>query len=865
MRTAFYLIYFKLALSLATAEIGTNSAALAQEPDPTEKNIARVTAGLLQSSHFSHHLFDQEIANKFLDRYLDLLDGLHLHFLQSDLDEFAHYRTNLNVLTLRMGDISPCRIIFSRFLERVEQRVNYATNLVQTEKFDFTGHDRYMRRDRHNSNPPYAKDVAAAKDLWRDHLRSEYLEEKLSAPDMKFTGPVSLDSKGNPEIHLKKTKSQPLSLDLLPKEFFGADKKPLGSIRIEKNQTNAVVRVGKHRGENFKSFRKKIFSADGKELGTISFHRQTNELATAKIIILPNQTDLPKTTAVTLAGSNGYTAVIQLNQKNLPEILKTITNRYVRLLKTVKDFTPEEVLEFYLTSLAHAYDPHSDYMDHSQFDNFAIQMKLSLFGIGAVLISEEGFCKIKELVPGPAAKSKKIKPNDRIVAVAQADKESVDCIGMTLNKVVEMIRGPKGTEVRLTIIPADAADSSAREIVPLIRDQIYLEDQEAKAKIYETPAEKNAPLRLGVIDLPSFYGDPDNKSPDHKSPTADVARLLTRFKQEKVGGVILDLRRNGGGYLEEAISLTGLFITKGPVVQTKEPTGEITTDSDPDPSVLYDGPLIILTSRASASASEILAGALQDYGRALIVGDKATFGKGTVQTMQKLAPYLDQKHLQYTYDPGALKWTIRKFYRAGGSSTQFKGVVPDIILPSFNNYADFGETSLENALPWDEVPSADPQNLNRVKPFLTDLQKHSSQRIAKDKDFTYLLEDIEQYKKSLADKSVSLNEPERLAEKKDIETKLEARKKEQLARKKSAEKIFELTLKNVDEPGLKPPEKKTNEVASATSEIPALDDDPESLADAKVPAVDVAMEEAKKILTDYIALLGKSAALSKTP
>src|SRR5206468_4142870 len=279
-----------------------------------------------------------------------------------------------------------------------------------------------------------------------------------------------------------------------------------------------------------------------------------------------------------------------------------------------------------------------DYLGKSMLDNFAMSMNLSLFGIGALLQSEDGYCKIKELKPGHAMRSKKLKPGDRIVAVAQGEGERVDVVDMKLSKVVDMIRGPKGTEVRLTVIPADAPDPSTRAEVKLIRDEIKLEDEEAKAKIVEIPVQDSATTtRLGIIDLPSFYASFDvangNGKATHKSTTEDVARLLKKLKAEKVAGIILDLRHNGGGSLEEAINLTGLFIKEGPVVQVKDSDGNLIKDEDNDPSVLYDGPLIVLTDRFSASASEILAGALQDYGRALIVGDSSTHGKGTVQSL----------------------------------------------------------------------------------------------------------------------------------------------------------------------------------------------------------------------------------------
>jgi carboxyl-terminal processing protease len=719
------------------------SAKLASDPE-TEANIAKAVGCLLERFHYSQHDFDDEVSGKFLDRYFENLDGLHLHFLQSDIDEFSSLRTSLDDLTMRANDTSPAHKIFDRFMQRVEQRVAYAEGLLKTEKFEFKGNDRYLVN---RKNAPRPKNLEEAKALWRQHLRFEYLQEKLSRRE-----------KSNKKVTLPKSEN---SKKLTPHE----------------------------------------------------------------------------------------------------EIVKTLTSRYNRLLKTLKDMGPDEVLELYLTALSHVYDPHSDYMGRAQLENFAISMKLSLSGIGAVLTMEDDYCKIQELKEGPAQKSKQIKAGDRIVAVGQDDKEPVDCVGMKLNKVVEMIRGPKGTKVKLTILPVDASDPSVRKTVVLVRDDIKLEDQEAKAKVIDMPAANGKMIRVGVLDLPSFYEDMDgNRLADHKSTSADIRKLLKKLNEEKVSGIILDLRRNGGGALSEAIKLTGLFIKDGPVVQTKDPNGRIEVKSDRDSSVAYNGPLIVLTSRFSASASEILAGALQDYGRALIVGDSSTHGKGTVQQLLALDPAqlerldcLSKKNAKFGYDPGALKFTIQKFYRAGGSSTQLKGVVPDLVLPSINNYAEIGESSLENPLPWDEVSSAKFEKLHRVEPYLTELKKRSTKRIETDKDFSYIREDIERFKKTLADKTVSLNEQARLKEMDELKAANEARKKERQSRKDSAQTTYEVTLRNADKPGLTLAVAKTNETSTAESSL--LSDEIDD--DEKNPAVDATLEETKRILADYIALSGK--------
>ncbi|MEZ5406039.1 MAG: carboxy terminal-processing peptidase [Verrucomicrobiia bacterium] len=557
----------------------------------------------------------------------------------------------------------------------------------------------------------------------------------------------------------------------------------------------------------------------------------------------------------------------KLNQEKPKEIVEKIVKRYERHFRSIQEYSSEQVLQTYLTALAHVYDPHSDYLGHSELENFAIQMNLSLFGIGAVLQSIDGYCTIKELVPGgPAARSKSLKPSDRIIAVAQANEEPVDVVEMNLNKVVEMIRGRKGTEVHLTVIPADAPDPSVRKEVVLVREEIKLEEQEAKAKIVDIPNQDGSKTRVGVIDLPSFYAEMElsqsNSKATPRSTTVDVSRLLKRLMKEKVQGVILDLRRNGGGSLEEAIELTGLFIPEGPVVQVKDSRSKVVVNKDDDPKVLYDGPLIVLTSRFSASASEILAGALQDYGRAMIVGDMTTHGKGTVQQVVQLAPFFQRLGLNSDIDPGALKITVQKFYRPSGASTQLKGIVPDIILPSFNDYLEsVGEVSLDNPLSWDEIPSANFVFENRVASFLPQLKKLSQERIASNKDFVYLQEDIEEQKRFLADKSFSLNEKERLEEKKESQDRLEKRKKERNSRQKDGEISYELTLNNVEEATL--PKASVLEKTDL-SEKPNSKEDKEDREEVETSEDDglvtwdnVTLNEAKHILVDWIGLLAQ--------
>src|SRR5499427_561100 len=487
----------------------------------------------------------------------------------------------------------------------------------------------------------------------------------------------------------------------------------------------------------------------------------------------------------------------------------------------------EAILETYLNALAHVYDPHSDYMGHEQMESFGSVMKLSLVGIGASLQSDDGYCKIREIVPGgPAARSGELKVGDRIVGVAQENGEFTDLVDMPLGQAVEMIRGQKGTTVRLTIIPATTASDATRKTISLVRDEIKLEDQQAKARIIDLPGEKGGTQRIGVIDLPGFYGgEPGSSAP---SATKDVARLLKKLKQENVTGIVLDIRRNGGGSLTEAINLTGLFIPAGLIVQVRGPNGRIELGTDDDGATFYDGPLVVLTSRFSASASEILAGALQDYGRAMIVGDPSTFGKGTVQTIMPLDRIMQHEGLIPAEDPGALKTTISKFYRPSGKSTQIAGVKSDIVLPSLTDLPEISEKEMQNPLPWDTVPSAIFVNDDRVSPYIGTLRARSTERVAKDPDFIELQKDREEFRKKRETKSISLNESERRREKAELDARIAARKKERATRIAAQPPTYEISLKNVDKPGLGDALKDPKPLAKVPVEFSSIDGDQKS-------------------------------------
>ncbi len=517
-----------------------------------------------------------------------------------------------------------------------------------------------------------------------------------------------------------------------------------------------------------------------------------------------------------------------------------ILRRYERFLRVRTEMDSGDVLQVYLTALSNGYDPHSDYFSPREAENFEINnIKLSLTGIGARLQWDDGYTKLIELVPGgPAIRSKKLKPGDRITAVAQGEEgEAVDVIEMQLDKVVDKIRGEKGTMVRLTIIPVDAADDSETREVRLIRDKIKLTDSLAKSQVIDYPEGNDSQPRLGVINLPQFY----------ENCARDVALILERFRKEKVSGIVLDLRRNGGGLLPEAVKLAGLFIDQGPMVQVIDSRRRKQVLQDNDTKIGYDGPMIVLVGKLSASASEIVAAALQDYGRALIVGSLSTHGKGTVQTVMPLNNWVRLP------DSGKLKLTVSKFYRVVGSTTQKQGVTPDLILPSPYDYMEIGEATLPNCLEADHTEKLNYRRVNRVAGRVEPLTKLSNGRVKGDQDFAYILEDIETLKKRLKDKSISLNETKRLTEKDEEKAKRDNRKKERKTRGDTKESVFDLTIKMI-----KTNTKLGDEVENEEKPI-RLEETPE---DGEVeeeeedqPKLDPHMRETLHILHDYIKLL----------
>lgn len=523
--------------------------------------------------------------------------------------------------------------------------------------------------------------------------------------------------------------------------------------------------------------------------------------------------------------------LLQLKQtlQDLGKAREKLHKRYQLAAKRQQELTSNDMYSLFLNAFSLSLDPHSEYLSSEQLEDFRISTRLSLEGIGAVLRSEDGFTTIQSLVPGGAAfNTGKVKTEDKIIAVAQGAESPVDVIDMDLREVVKLIRGTRGTEVRLTLVREDGG-KTVQLVVPIIREQIQLKDRAAKSSVVPVAMQEGAngatrQYKIGIIDLPSFYMDFEgrqNREKGYKSSSADMRQEISALKKQNVDGIVIDLRSNGGGSLDESIDIAGLFFDKGPVVQIKDTRGTTYVQKDENPETLYGGPLVVLINKQSASASEIFAGAIQDYQRGLIIGDAHTFGKGTVQNLNDIDDKL-----------GAVKVTISKFYRPSGSSTQLKGVESDVVLPDLLDEYEIGEKHYDYALPWDKIAASDFKGAGLVTPEMTkSLQEASKSRVATDKGFEKIFAVIKEYKQSEESRSrVSLKEEAPAKDgKKDV-------------------KIADKEKGKPEAKGAKDGKDKDKKDRDAEA-----DEDGE-----KLPlAEDIQLQESLKIAADYIQLLNK--------
>ncbi len=729
------------------------------------------------------------------------LDRQHLFFLASDRTKFmADYASTLYANVSRVGNLNPAFEIFYVYRQRLADRIAWINEALKGD-FNFDSTEVYVT-DRTESKTPWPANAADADALWKLRLKFELLDEVLAAK--KETTIASATS--NPPAAAEAGARSTARTDLL-NSTSGPVNRPMPAPNPATTGGGSMTVIN----------REFIDAAGITDLNAAAAFG-------AGVINPQNLSVLPPAPA----------------KSPLEQAKETIRKRYDRQMKTVDEYDSEDVAERFLNTIAELYDPHSSYQSASSFDDFNIQMRLELVGIGAVLeLSKDGdYCTVKEVVPGgPASLDARLREGDRIVGVAQGDKEPVEVIGWSLTKIVRLIRGDKDTKVRLSIWPAGATDTSVRREYVITRDKVKLNSTRAHGAIFDVPGPNGTTVPFGVISLPLFYGGADDD--DKRTASTDVKELIDQMKKAGIKGLALDLRRNGGGLLNEAVNLTGLFIRRGPVVQVKSYDGEVDLGIDRDTSVAYDGPLAVVVDRFSASASEIVAGALQNYGRAVIIGDSSTHGKGTVQTVQ---PFNSLPSLRASREKlGAIKLTIQKFYLPNGSSTQLKGVVPDIVLPSADEYIpNIGERDLERALAWDEIPSAvfDGRALDTAT--LSPLRTASVQRQQSLDEFSYLRTNIERFKMRMEEtKVVSLNLKQREDQKaadKAFNDKAKA-ERERLAKNDFPYREFWLGEKPV--PKAKP----------ATDDAEDGEEPDDGAAYAKV---DIPLRATFRILTDYM-------------
>jgi carboxyl-terminal processing protease len=621
------------------------------QPRTKDRQVTLAVCALLKYEHLLQHPLDDEISERGIKNFFDMLDPGKVYFYKADVDEFMKRRHDLDD-QVRRGDISFGYAVFDRFLERIDQRVAVIEKLIE-EEHEFTV-DEEMVTDAELLD--YPADEDEARDRWRKRIKFDLLILKSDDED---------------------------------------DEEEDGAKETPEDPRERLLR-------RYRSFAKRMHQID-----------------------------------------------------------------------------EDELMEMYLSALTSGYDPHTRYMSPSTYEDFKIEMGLKLEGIGASLRPEDGYTIVTKIVPGgAAAKEGSLEAEDKIVAVGQGvDGEMVEVIDMKLRDVVKQIRGKADTVVRLEVIKHG---SNERKIISITRAKIELKDREARSVIFEAGRKRDGgTYKIGVINLPAFYMDMTGARlgvANFKSTTRDVKKIVEEFKEKSVDALVLDLRHNGGGSLTEAINLTGLFIDQGPVVQVKTPEGRVMAYNDREFGMAWNRPLVVVTSKESASASEILAGAIQDYRRGLIVGDKATHGKGTVQSLLEIGSRLFRT--ANAPNLGALKITMQQFYRPSGESTQKRGVLADVVLPSLTTYKAIGEDDLDYAVQFDRVPAADYDRYSMVDgELIGQLATRSESRIGESTEFNKLAESIVRYRENKARKRVSLNEERFMERQEEFESEREAWKR----------------------------------------------------------------------------------------
>lgn len=721
-----------------TVFVGCSQGVLSGKTDFND--VGKVMVGMLENKHFAGIEFNAEMTDRILEDFLKDLDPVKLYFTKEDVVGFENKfgskaENRIDQLLVQERAMEPAGEIYSRFVERVRERVQFAQQLADNAKFNFD-EDKVMMRSRRESD--WAADDFAAQELWRLQISEEILSETM--------------------------------------------------------RREAIHRIAEEQGKED-----------------------------------------------------------PLKDEKTPR--EAVKQRYERFLKDIEGADEEDVASYFFSAVARAHDPHTDYLSVRQMERFEASLQNQLIGIGALLQREDdGSTKIIGLVVnGPADKQGELQLNDRIVGVDSLNNgELTDTLYMKIDHVVELIRGQQNTEVRLKVEPADGAPGEVREIV-IVRDKVELKDEAASAELIRVSQPDGSSKLIGWITLPSFYLDFNDGDP---SVYKDVQRLVSRLKKENVDGIALDLRGNGGGALEEVRRMTGLFIGRGPVVQVKQGWGAVDSKESTMRKPLYDGPLLVLTDKTSASASEILAGALQDYNRAIVVGESSTYGKGTVQQPMAIGRYF--KFFQDSSRAGTLKATVQKFYRVTGSSTQLEGVVPDIILPSLTDALEIGEEFQDHALAHDLIePARGFEPMDRETLFLDQIAAKSKARVMNSADFTYTMEDIERTKQRIEKNEVSLSRQVREQELAESEKRRDTRNEERRERFAKMEMedaksmaFFRLTLDDLELEQLEEVDRQRDAEANmrvAKDKVADLDDTPEWPS-----GLDSTKRESIHILTDLI-------------
>ncbi len=678
-------------------------------------DIAKLLCEHMPDVHLLHKAFDEAMSTSAWTNYLNSLDYQHVFFVQSDIDEFEAFKTQLP-REMKAGDLTFPKTVFNRLRDRVRDRVDFVENNV-TNEVDFTTDRTYQwKRD----DLPWPADRAEQDELWRSMIDNSLISSMVSTTLANEKNEAKKD-----ELRLEiaaymqsgtDTTNAPVEAELTEElERFDAAVSALPTL-----PTNAILRA------EFCKILVPSWQSPDAPTNAVTEAITNND---SDLVVTEETSTKPVVSTSDKLDSlvNHYltaTTGMKTQEQALAEAAEKTIKSYRQYLNILTDSDEEFYLSKFFNAMTTAYDPHSSYLSPTAQEDFGIDMQLSLQGIGAQLQTEDGAAKIAEIIPGSPAErdlsETRLVPGDKIIGVAQADEEFVDIRHWPLYKAVRLIRGPKDSVVRLQVIPAN--DANSIKIVTLVRDEIKLEEQAASSRLEEVVDATGVPRKLGYIKLPTFYSSMKlgaNSDATPRSATIDVARLIADLNTENVEGLILDLRGNGGGSLPEAIYLTGLFIRTGPVVQVKESRRTITLP-DNDPAIAFTKPMIVMIDRLSASASEIVAGALQDYARAIVVGDSHTHGKGTVQT---LIPVRNG-------DYGSLKATTASFYRITGSSTQIRGVSADIRLPSiFEHYSQLGEDKLPNAIPWSRTGPARYKRVDSLDETISQLAENSEKRL----------------------------------------------------------------------------------------------------------------------------------------